>query len=75
MINHGYLHFSHVEVEMLYGVRPDLLKGLKGKGYKTRVYLTYGQEWYLYLCHRLAEHPANLYLAVADMVNNFKGSR
>ncbi|MED4728190.1 proline dehydrogenase family protein [Aneurinibacillus migulanus] len=59
---------SHVEVEMLYGIRPDLLKNAKDNGYTARMYLTYGQEWYLYLCHRLAEYPENLYLALTDMI-------
>jgi proline dehydrogenase len=65
----GYLNNPHVEVEMLYGIKPDLIKQLKDDGYKTRVYLTYGKEWYLYLCHRIAEYPPNIYLAVADMID------
>ncbi len=58
----------HVEVEMLYGIRPDLLRQMKNAGYQTRIYLTYGTEWYLYLCHRLAEYPPNIYRALADCV-------
>jgi len=64
-----YLDNSNVEVEMLYGVRPTLLNELRRKDYRCRVYLTYGNEWYLYLCHRIAEHPENLYLAVTDIIN------
>lgn len=66
--NRNYLEHSHVEVEMLYGVQPQLLKELKDRGYRSKVYLTYGQEWYLYLCHRLAEYPPNIYVAIADMI-------
>lgn len=64
--------FSHsnVEIEMLYGIRPDMLRDLKNKGDNARVYLTYGKEWYLYLCHRIAEHPENLYYAVTDMIHS-----
>jgi len=58
----------HVEVEMLYGIRPELLRQMKNAGYQTRLYLTYGTEWYLYLCHRLAEYPPNIYRALADCV-------
>ncbi|WCN37375.1 proline dehydrogenase family protein [Aneurinibacillus uraniidurans] len=65
----GYLNSPNVEVEMLYGIRPDLIKQLKDDGYKTRVYLTYGEEWYLYLCHRIAEYPPNIYLAVSDIID------
>ncbi len=57
-----------VEIEMLYGVQPELLLEMHGKGYKTQVYLPYGKEWYLYLCHRLAENPLNIYQALADLV-------
>jgi proline dehydrogenase len=64
----GYLNLEYVEVEMLYGIRPDLLRDLKDQQYKTRIYLTYGREWYLYVCHRLAEYPPNIYQAISDMV-------
>ncbi|CAM4330766.1 MULTISPECIES: proline dehydrogenase family protein [Bacillus cereus group] len=64
-----YFSQSNVEIEMLYGIRPDMLSNLKNKGHNARVYLTYGKEWYLYLCHRIAEHPENLYHAVTDMVH------
>lgn len=64
-----YLDKSNVELEMLYGVRPELLNELRTKEYRCRVYLTYGSEWYLYLCHRIAEQPENLYLAVTDIIN------
>ncbi|MFF5996903.1 proline dehydrogenase family protein [Lysinibacillus sp. KU-BSD001] len=63
-----YFKQPQVEIEMLYGIRPDLLKELKNKGYNSKVYLTYGTEWYLYLCHRIAEYPENLYLAVTDII-------
>jgi proline dehydrogenase len=59
---------DQVEFEMLQGVTPDLLEMMRERGYNTRVYLPYGQEWYLYLCHRIAEYPPNLYQALADAV-------
>ncbi|MBY0085964.1 proline dehydrogenase family protein [Brevibacillus sp. M2.1A] len=62
-----YLHRPNVEVELLYGVRPDLAHVLREKGVTVRLYLTYGTEWYLYLCHRLAEHPPHVHQAIADM--------
>ncbi len=57
-----------VEFEMLHGVQEGRLEAMRASGYRTRVYLPYGTEWYLYLCHRLAEHPPNIYRAVADAV-------
>lgn len=65
----GYIDSPLVESEMLFGVRPDLLKDLKDRNHKTRVYLTYGSEWYLYLCHRLAEYPQNIFVAIADIID------
>jgi len=62
-----YLHRPNVEVELLYGVRPELAHALREKGVPVRLYLTYGTEWYLYLCHRLAEHPPHVHQAIADM--------
>jgi len=63
-----YLDYPNVEIEMLYGIRSDLLRDLKNNEHNCKVYLTYGQEWYLYLCHRIAEYPENLYFAVTDMI-------
>lgn len=58
------------EFEMLHGATPDRLQQMLDKGYRVRDYLPYGKEWYLYLCHRLAEYPPNIYRALADAVGN-----
>ncbi|WP_235439608.1 hypothetical protein [Paenibacillus sp. DMB20] len=42
---------------------------LKKAGYPVRIYLTYGREWYLYLCHRIAEYPPNLFQAILDITD------
>lgn len=57
-----------VEIEMLYGIRTDFAKQLKEEGFPVRIYLTYGEEWFLYLCHRIAEHPPNIYDAVTRSI-------
>lgn len=57
-----------IEFEMLKGIIPERLQVMCERGYRTRVYLPYGQEWYLYLCNRLAEHPPNIYQAVVDAI-------
>jgi proline dehydrogenase len=55
---------SHFEFQMLYGVRRDLQRKLVAEGYKVRVYVPFGTEWYPYFMRRLAERPANvLFLA------------
>jgi proline dehydrogenase len=48
------------EFQMLYGIRRDLQGQLLRDGYRMRVYVPYGGEWYPYLVRRLAERPANL---------------
>jgi proline dehydrogenase len=47
------------EFQMLYGIRRDLQKSLVKDGWKMRVYIPFGTEWYPYLMRRLAERPAN----------------
>jgi proline dehydrogenase len=48
------------EFQMLYGVRRDLQRSLIQEGYKVRVYVPFGDEWYPYFMRRLAERPANV---------------
>jgi proline dehydrogenase len=48
------------DFEMLFGVRRDLQLHLVSEGYRVRVYVPYGREWYPYLVRRLAERPANI---------------
>jgi proline dehydrogenase len=48
------------EFQMLYGVRRDLQEQLVRDGWRMRVYIPFGTEWYPYLMRRLAERPANV---------------
>ena len=50
---------STFEFQMLYGVRRDLQLKLIKEGWRCRVYIPFGTEWYPYLMRRLAERPAN----------------
>jgi proline dehydrogenase len=50
---------SAFEFQMLYGVRRDLQLKLTKEGWRCRVYIPFGTEWYPYLMRRLAERPAN----------------
>lgn len=52
------------EFQMLYGVRRDLQERLVREGFRMRVYLPYGTQWYAYLMRRMAERPANLWFVV-----------
>ncbi|MBG9795937.1 proline dehydrogenase [Paenibacillus dendritiformis] len=71
VIKRRWIHEPGVEFELLYGIRPDLSQ-LKKAGYPVRIYLTYGREWYLYLCHRIAEYPPNLFQAILDITGTGK---
>lgn len=51
---------SRFEFQMLYGVRRDLQRKLVQEGYKVRVYVPFGTDWYPYFMRRLAERPANV---------------
>lgn len=56
------------EFQMLYGIRRDMQRDLVQQGYRVRVYLPYGTEWYPYLMRRMAERPANLLLFVRSLI-------
>jgi proline dehydrogenase len=55
------------EFQMLYGVRTDLQRRLVRDGYRIRIYIPYGRDWFPYFMRRLAERPAN----VGFMLRNF----
>jgi len=56
------------EFQMLYGVRRDLQKALVKEGFKMRVYVPFGTEWYPYFMRRLAERPANALFIAKNML-------
>jgi len=55
------------EFQMLYGVRPGLQEELIRDGYRLRVYVPFGSQWYPYLMRRLAERPANVWFFVSSL--------
>ena len=63
------------DFEMLFGVRRDLQLRLVHEGYRMRVYLPYGEEWYPYLVRRLAERPANVGFFVRALVSEALAGR
>ncbi|RST72732.1 proline dehydrogenase [Siminovitchia acidinfaciens] len=56
------------EFQMLYGMRSKTQLDLVQQGYKVRVYVPYGRDWYGYFMRRLAERPANISFAFKGMV-------
>ncbi|HET9307499.1 MAG TPA: proline dehydrogenase family protein [Candidatus Sulfotelmatobacter sp.] len=56
------------EFQMLYGIRRDLQQSLVREGWRMRVYVPFGTEWYPYFMRRLGERPANLFFIVRNML-------
>ncbi len=63
------------EFQMLYGVRRDLQQQLVEDGYRMRVYVPFGTQWYPYLMRRLAERPANVAFLTGSMVREMMSGR
>ncbi|MFP5353826.1 MAG: proline dehydrogenase family protein [Gemmatimonadota bacterium] len=63
------------EFQMLYGVRRDLQDQLVREGYRMRVYVPYGTQWYPYLMRRLAERPANVAFMTGNIVKEQMATR
>ncbi len=55
------------EFQMLYGIRRDLQEKLVAEGWRVRVYVPFGSQWYPYFMRRLAERPANVTFLLKNM--------
>jgi proline dehydrogenase len=56
------------EFQMLYGIRRDLQQSLARDGWRVRVYVPFGTEWYPYFMRRLGERPANVFFIAKNML-------
>jgi proline dehydrogenase len=56
------------EFQMLYGIRRDLQHSLVRKGWRVRVYIPFGTEWYPYFMRRLGERPANVLFIARNLL-------
>src|SRR5262249_51079906 len=55
------------EFQMLYGVRRDLQSALVKEGYRVRIYIPFGREWFPYFMRRLGERPANVAFVIPSL--------
>jgi proline dehydrogenase len=55
------------EFQMLHGIRRDLQERILREGWRMRVYIPFGTEWYPYLMRRLAERPANVFFIAKNI--------
>jgi proline dehydrogenase len=56
------------EFQMLYGIRRDLQQSLVRNGWRVRVYIPFGTEWYPYFMRRLGERPANVLFIARNLL-------
>jgi proline dehydrogenase len=56
------------EFQMLYGIRRDLQQSLVREGWRFRVYIPFGTEWYPYFMRRLGERPANVVFIARNLL-------
>jgi proline dehydrogenase len=57
LVNKLNIPKSNFEFQMLLGVREDLRNKINTDGYKIRVYVPFGKDWYAYSIRRLQENP------------------
>jgi proline dehydrogenase len=58
------------EFQMLYGIRRDLQRKLARDGWRLRVYIPFGSEWYPYFMRRLGERPANVLFIARNLLRS-----
>ena len=58
------------EFQMLYGIRRDLQRRLVREGWRLRVYIPFGTEWYPYFMRRLGERPANVFFIARNLLRS-----
>jgi proline dehydrogenase len=56
------------EFQMLYGIRRDLQQRLVREGWRVRIYIPFGTEWYPYFMRRLGERPANVLFIARNLL-------
>lgn len=66
---------SDFEFQMLYGIRRDLQETLVASGYRMRIYVPYGTQWYPYFMRRLAERPANVMFVLGNIAREASRGR
>jgi proline dehydrogenase len=58
------------EFQMLYGIRRDLQRKLVRDGWRLRIYIPFGTEWYPYFMRRLGERPANVLFIARNLLRS-----
>jgi len=56
------------EFQMLYGIRRDLQASLVRQGFRVRIYIPFGRQWFPYFMRRLGERPANVLFVLRSLI-------
>ncbi len=70
-----HIERDRFEFQMLYGIRRDVQRSLLSEGYRMRVYVPFGRQWFPYFMRRLGERPENVAFVVKSLVGEKKISR
>ena len=68
----GWSH-DRYEFEMLYGVRAELQSELAARGFRVRLYVPFGHDWFPYAIRRVGESPRNLRFAAGALTRRGTG--
>jgi proline dehydrogenase len=60
---------QQIEFESLMGLGTDQIDGLQRRGFPTREYAIFGEDYFLYVLNRIAEEPVRLFQAVVDITH------
>ena len=73
LVSEHQLPLDSFEFQMLYGVRRDLQAALARSGFRVRVYVPFGHEWFPYFMRRLGERPENVMFVVRSLLREGVG--
>ncbi|PMC40568.1 proline dehydrogenase [Bacillus sp. UMB0899] len=68
IVNKYKIPKTQFEFQMLYGIRHEKQLDIVHEGYKMRVYVPYGTDWFGYFMRRLAERPANVAFVLKGLI-------
>jgi len=69
-IKANQIPLNQFEFQMLFGICKELQQQLVQEGYRVRIYVPYGTDWYGYFMRRLAERPANVAFVLKGIIKN-----
>ncbi len=68
IVNEHQIPKEQFEFQMLYGICEEIQARLVKEGFKVRVYVPYGVDWFGYFMRRLAERPANVWFVLKNLL-------